>query len=245
VERALSGKGTVTYVAKAPALQFERVDLVYGQRHDVHLFSPMPEEITLDVETDCASEREALDFSATLAGQVLDDLAVHLKKPIDRERMVGYCLRKLAIEPGDTAAFVTASSLVSSYATHALPMRMDALAAQRLFDYGLSTDTAHRVWRHLFRDALNIGEPIARFMLLYGILLLVCGDNQGEVDDRVWTLRPDADASESRKKVKQTVYTELRNTLGHGRPGWTVECLVQRAETLLPEFTAIVAEAVS
>jgi len=244
VGRALSGKGTVTYAAKAPGLTFERVDLVRDERYQVCLSSPKPEEVALSVGTDCASQQEAFEFSASLAEQVLDDLAVRLKRSIGRERMTGYCLRKLTVEPGDTAPYVTESSLVVSYAILALPTTMDSLATKFLFDDLLDTDMKRRVWRHLFRDALNIEEPIARFMLLYGILLLVCGDNQKKVDDCIWRLRPSTVPSEDRNRRKKTTYCELRNELGHGRPGWNIERLLQKAETLLPEFTAIVAEAI-
>jgi hypothetical protein len=194
--------------------------------------------------TECASQQEAFGLSASLAEQVLDDLAMRLKRSIGRERMTGCCLRKLTIEPGDTTPYVTSSSLVVSYAVHALPMAMNSLATKSLFDGLLDTDMRRRVWRHLFRDALNVEEPIARFMLLYGILRLVCGDNQKKVDDCIWHLRPSTPSSKDHNRRKKTTYSELRNELAHGRPGWNIERLLQKAEMLLPEFIAIVAEAI-
>lgn len=244
MERELSGKGTVTYVAKAPGLVFESVDLVYNDASQVHLCSPKSDEISLNISTDCASQQEAFELSATLAQQVLDDLAVRLRKPIGSERMSGYCLKKMIVEPGDTAPYVVTSSLVLAYAILPQTTPVTSQVMQSLFEAPLDTAMERRVWRHIYRDALNVEEPIARFMLLYGILLLVCGDNQKKVDDRILGLRPSTVQRRDRDGTNKTAYCGLRNELGHGRPEWNIERLQQKAETLLPEFTAVVAEAI-
>jgi hypothetical protein len=75
----------------------------------------------------------------------------------------------------------------------------------------------------LFRSALQSGSPVEKFMHLYNILLMFFDDDQpgaqGRLDDFVRKERPGVSENVHPKfaGVYETVYTRLRNELGHHR----------------------------
>jgi hypothetical protein len=77
----------------------------------------------------------------------------------------------------------------------------------------------------LFRSALLSTSPVEEFMHLYNILLMLFDDEQAAVDDFITTQNPGV-AKKQRPPIKrlrkrslkeETVYTRLRNELGHKR----------------------------
>ncbi len=81
---------------------------------------------------------------------------------------------------------------------------------------------------HLFsayRNAASQDDAVTRFMFLYSLLLQLLGDNQGAVEtyiqkeDRGVVVTP----SPHKSGTLETVYTRLRNEVGHVRQGVTPE----------------------
>lgn len=244
MEPALTGKGIVTYVARVPGLSFENVRLVERGRHDVCLYSERSDELVLNVTTNCSTVQEALDMSLVVASDVLDDLALCLHQPISGPERTGFCLKKAPAEVGSSGQYTVQSSLTSAYKAESLPVTLTSSKTLSLLANLPPADTTRKGRRQLYRAALNTEEPLARFMLLYGILLQICHDDQKKVDDCICGIRPETLRYETRSGHKETVFTGLRNRLGHGRPDWSVGSLVHEASTLVSDFAEIVAEAI-
>jgi len=73
----------------------------------------------------------------------------------------------------------------------------------------------------LFRAARQSTSPVEEFMHLYNLLLMICNDDQGDVDAFVRKEEPGVPQTPSPRHpgVMETVYTRLRNELGHPRKG--------------------------
>jgi hypothetical protein len=77
----------------------------------------------------------------------------------------------------------------------------------------------------LFSAALRSKSPVEAFMHLYNILLMLLGDNQANVEAFVRTHEPGVPETphplypNSQPPRMETVYTRLRNELGHQRAG--------------------------
>jgi hypothetical protein len=73
----------------------------------------------------------------------------------------------------------------------------------------------------LFRAARQSTGPVEEFMHLYNLLLMICNEDQGKVDAFVRREEPGVPQTPSphRPGVMETVYTRLRNELGHTRKG--------------------------
>ncbi len=83
------------------------------------------------------------------------------------------------------------------------------------------------IYYELFRSALGLNDPLSKFMALYNIVLSICNDLQEDVDAFVLSVQPGVDRNppfRPRKSgTQETVYTRLRNQVGHRRSGTTIE----------------------
>jgi hypothetical protein len=73
-------------------------------------------------------------------------------------------------------------------------------------------------FRRIYRDILQSTDPIARFMLLYMLLMTVIGkDNQASVDNWIRKHQPGVvETKHPLKSYMETIYTRLRNEVAHG-----------------------------
>lgn len=98
----------------------------------------------------------------------------------------------------------------------------------------------------LFYFALGLTDPLSKFMALYSILLTLCSDRQEKVDKFVISVEPSVATNPPYRKRKsgvlETIYTRLRNQVGHVRPGTTIEVTRNEMETNLSGLVAITQE---
>lgn len=83
----------------------------------------------------------------------------------------------------------------------------------------------------IYSSAIRQEDPVARFMLLYNIILMFSGEEQVNVERSILSIAPDTPQTEkpeipqSKPKQKrkprkmETVYTRLRNEIAHNRGG--------------------------
>jgi hypothetical protein len=106
----------------------------------------------------------------------------------------------------------------------------------------------------LFRSARQSLSPVEEFMHLYHILLMLHNDDQAAVDafikSQVPTVQetPQPPILRSRKRrknlVMETVYTKLRNELGHKRAGVNLEDTKLEMGCWLPGLIALTKQAI-
>jgi hypothetical protein len=79
----------------------------------------------------------------------------------------------------------------------------------------------------LFRSAMLATSPVEEFISLYNVLLQILGDDQAAVDGFIRKEDPgvpNTPSGDPRKRgVMETVYSRLRNEIGHPRPGVKLE----------------------
>jgi hypothetical protein len=98
-----------------------------------------------------------------------------------------------------------------------------------------------------YQFAINQSDAVARFMFLYNILLQLHGDAQRQVDNFIRQEEPNVPQSPSPRypNVTETVYTRLRNEVGHTRAGTTSERTRREMEDNLATLQALVKTAIS
>jgi hypothetical protein len=114
-------------------------------------------------------------------------------------------------------------------------------------------------YKRLYRAALQIVDPIARFMFLYSILFDVldaenkfgqsaidlfirknCKDVYNRAEDRKSTKIP----KDNKTPRQETIYTWLRNQVGHTQSDSEIIAVGRKIEEKLEEFSSIVKKAI-
>jgi hypothetical protein len=97
-----------------------------------------------------------------------------------------------------------------------------------------------------YRFACSRHDPVAQFMFLYNILLQNCGDRQGRVDSFIRDALPGVEETVSphRKGKTETVFTRLRNEVGHVRDKAPSAQTVAEIEQHLPAIRDLVQAAI-
>jgi|SRR5882724_2326342 len=103
----------------------------------------------------------------------------------------------------------------------------------------------------LFRSARQSLSPVEEFIHLYHILLMLCNqqyqdEKQSRVEDLIKSEDPNVpETPDPRKpKVMETVYTRLRNELGHKRAGVNLEDTKREMGHWLPGLIALTQRAI-
>ncbi len=94
-----------------------------------------------------------------------------------------------------------------------------------------------RTFYPLFRSAMKAENPVEKYLALYRILLVIHGDKQQELDkflhdefgDKM-TARPGQKTKPGKPKIKETLYTKLRNEFSHIRKRTRLETTRQNME---------------
>ncbi|TAE60034.1 MAG: hypothetical protein EAZ76_11110 [Nostocales cyanobacterium] len=102
---------------------------------------------------------------------------------------------------------------------------------------------------NLFYSALNFKDAMSKFMALYSIALSLCGDSQEKVDQCILSFQPSIKTNppyrQRKSGVPETIYTRLRNEVGHIRPNTTIEQTRQEMEKNLNGLILIVKELIN
>lgn len=110
-------------------------------------------------------------------------------------------------------------------------------------------------YRRLYRIALQNEDPVARFMLLYSILLEKLGagqegkEGQKAVDEFIrihckGTYKAEEDMLSYEKKRVETIYTWMKNQIGHTKTSREMEEIKSKIQEKLSELHLIVQTAI-
>jgi hypothetical protein len=104
----------------------------------------------------------------------------------------------------------------------------------------------------LFYSALSLTDPIAKFMVLYLIVLSTFTDDQGKVDEFILSKQSGESGvpifppyRPRRSGIPETIYTKLRNQVGHIRPGTTIQSTREEMEKNLGGLIRITRKIIS
>jgi hypothetical protein len=99
------------------------------------------------------------------------------------------------------------------------------------------------------RRLLDGEDVVERFLFLYSILLREKGPSQANVDGFIKKQEPTValrrSANPKTPKLKETVYTKLRNEIGHVCPGRTLDDTRREMEQFLPKLLELTKKAMA
>lgn len=181
---------------------------------------------------DVFDETEAETTASGVLPSIINRIAFHCDVSVGEPFATGYSIPKDAL---GKAFSVMSAIQIRDRAVSLLTLddgTRDELKRQ------LEQPYTHQDLFWAYRFAGYQDDPVARFMFLYNILLQLNSDNQTKVDDFVRSEEPDVAQTPSpyRPSVMETVYTRLRNEVGHGRAGTTPEQTQAEIRTYLPQF---------
>jgi hypothetical protein len=102
------------------------------------------------------------------------------------------------------------------------------------------------VYKRLYRNVLQIADPIARFMLLYSLMQLALGaESQKELDNFIkiskwYNASLDRVTTRKGSDIKETIYSWLRNAIGHTQETYVIEGKEYNFEEILEELDQFV-----
>lgn len=224
-------KGTVTYRAAFPGIEFDSLEIACHQPGAVRatVTSSSASGVSLKVEV---VDADSTDDALTKAGAV----AAYVAKVLTFRFGIfyrGFGLVEHALVEEQPQSDGSTKPLHHLGSTIAFVMKADVwktLGPQQQADLkSLLEQVHHPGFLHydLFHSALGLTDPLSRFMALYNIVLFLCHDSQEDVDTLVLSIQPTVPTNAPfrlrRSGVQETVYTRLRNQVGHVRPGTTIE----------------------
>lgn len=170
-----------------------------------------------------ADRASAIEIASRLASDFVERLSFTLQIGVGTP-----WLRKIDLQviAGTPAASTTSASLGLSM--NATTRRRLSISEHQTLSQIFSAERQSLVGdlrMNLFRSALENRDPVARFLSLYNILLVLHRDDQQRVDRFIAQREPAVPQTQSphRATVIETIYTRLRNEFAHARRGSSFE----------------------
>jgi len=226
-------KGTLEFRASIPGFKFSPFEVKTGDTQipnvefsSIQSIDAVKNELkAIAFVADMPSQEEARQKATARLSKMLDTIAFHLSSPIGEIRLERDDLKKY-----DSAGNV----VIEGHATGVAMLSMTGCAVvyevppQQISSLRIDLESANRPgekYYPLFRSALKLEDIVGRFFYLYSILLLIEGDSQKNVDIFIRNQRPNVSQSPrpKSKNTMETVYTRLRNEVGHVRANATFE----------------------
>lgn len=112
----------------------------------------------------------------------------------------------------------------------------------------LVVDEKYTIFYSMYRDALK-SDPISRFMFLYSLLGVITGVSiQEKIDKFILSEDPNVEMREStkvsRKGKRETIYTFLRNQVGHMQKDSNISQIKQEIENYVSGLAKLVKKAI-
>jgi hypothetical protein len=162
--------------------------------------------------TDVFTDTDAKDIAKNILDSIIDRLVFKLDRSIGQPHLSGLCLPKDA----SGSSYTATSHLASLWSVASATITPGPESRQELAR-SLEQPSARPDLYSAYRFAVSQSDPVARFMFLYNILLQLHNDKQPQVDDFICGEVPEVPTSLSPKGRMETVYTRLRNEVGHAR----------------------------
>jgi hypothetical protein len=237
--------GTISFVAPIAGLRFIPIEV--SSPHSV------VEKIVLEAQddervesvfhlTDVFDFEEAEAIASSILPSIINRLAFYRNVSVGEPYPTGATLPKDA--SGTHYTVTSQRRILWESAAPVLTLGEDA--RQDLARLLEQPYTRHDLYS-AYRFALNQSDPVARFMFLYNILLQLNNDSQPQVDAFIRSKMPSVPQSPrpDREHIVETIYTRLRNEVGHRRPGSRPEETRGEIQDNAAQFQELVRTAIS
>jgi len=216
--------GQVEYTAPVPGIILKPFEINHPHPSvsRVHIESASDSQIRISFfVSDVQSVNEASNLTQDIVSDILDKLSFLLGAPVGPSHLCGASVRKeietsdgsklIDLQCTDSLAFDCRINIVNKLDQQSTKVIQDALEQKQM--PGIRYFNRYRI-------ALLNTDPVARFMELYKVFLSIFGDSQKQVDQFIQSAEPNVPVSPRPDKphIKETVYTRLRNEIGHLRP---------------------------
>jgi len=223
-------KGTVFYKAPAMDVEFEPIDATCDGVPITLQSSRGEDGVILKVAVlNAASRDDALTIALEVARTVPKVLTYKLGEYCGSFVCFGDALEQVDPVTGKKVSCWGATfNIVHRFEATPAPVMLNQLRRAELKQFLEQSSRPGYVYYEIFRSALRIDDAASRFMVLYGaILMSIFKDSQEKVDAFVLSKQPSVPTNlpfKNRKSgVPETVYTRLRNEIGHVRPNATID----------------------
>jgi hypothetical protein len=219
----MTATGIVEYVAPVAGVRFAAIEV--SNSH------PAVEKIVVETQgseqinvvfhlTDVFTDTEANVIAGDILASILNRLAFELDVSIGQPHLRGFSLPNDAVG----ASYTVSTSMSALWKVVAPTDTLDDERRRELARL-LEQPFSRPDLSSAYRFAGTQSDPVTGFMFFYNILLQLHHDRQEQVDAFIRRKAPDVSQSLSPKKKGkfETVYTRLRNEVGHKRPGTTPE----------------------
>jgi len=219
-------KGTVNFQAriKGNGLSFPSFEFNPNEAgvDKVEIEAPNGDEIRTTIHlASVASHDSGRAFATKVNTTVLNRIAFHHNVAIENARITGDQFSPLNPQPGVLAVAAGAYALTGGAARMVVGIPSAQLKSM-LEKASLPGEDKYG----FFRSARQSMSPVEEFMHLYNILLIIYTDSQADVERFIVSEDPAVSRTQHPLKapgVMETVYTRLRNELGHKRPGVSLD----------------------
>lgn len=226
---------------KFPLCEFKppepSVDKIEVESKDGH-------EILTTVHLSSAPTREkGIAIATTLNTATLDRITFFYDIAIEGGQITGAQVslvnpppgQKLGVEVGDDLHLGESRNLIRRISTAHLKDVLEKVSPPGEQRFGL------------FRSARQSMSHVEEFVHLYNLLLMLCGDDQGKVDDFIRGAEPTVPQTQHPLEahgVMETVYSRLRNELAHPRTGGNLDTTKGEMATRLDRLRALTKQAI-
>lgn len=237
--------GTVEYAATITGVRFAPIEVSNPHPSIERIVVTAQDGEQLKVVfhlIDVFTETEANAIAGEILASIVNRLAFEFNVSIDQPHLTGFSLPKDA----DGSSYTVASSSIMMWDVAAPTLTLGDDRRQELARL-LEQPFARPDLSSAYRFACNQRDPVTRFMFLYNILLQLNNDRQPKVEAFIREVIPDVEEYEDprpHKTGKETVFTRLRNEVGHVREGTTPEQTRALIEGNVPALQALVRTAI-
>lgn len=215
----------VSYHASCPGIEFDRIEfeVPYSGIEEACISSGAAEGVSLCVKVkDAASIPDALKQGEGVATFVSNRLSFQFEKHVSTFELKEYSSN----ENNHGSPIQNVGQIGQGIQTIGVSKAMTHDERQQTQDLLERKDDSGDEYYLLFRSALGLTDTLSRFMGIYNIVLLLCDDKQKEVDKFVLSVQPKVPKTQrpdKQTKFLESVYTKLRNQVGHVRKNTTID----------------------
>jgi hypothetical protein len=234
--------GSIRYYAESKELELKEFKMDH--------IRPEVEEITIKTENsdqlmvailsfkDGCSKEQAVGIGDELVNILFDRISVEQNIPIGelRREISVWNIDESTIHSSNEIGISCTFEVIKSLSENSLNKLKERLQA----------DCERNFYFSSYRFAVRQKDLIAKFMLLYNLLLAIVGDNQKKADELIEKYQPNVQKTQSphNQNISETIYTRLRNEIAHKREGCFPEKTRNEINSLVGNFQFILKQAV-
>ncbi len=219
-------QGQVDYTAKIQGTIFEPFEIEGACQSVSRILLEATTEGDLKISffvSDVESANDACRLTQGTVVDIIDKLSFELGVPISNPQLSGATVtHEIESEKGSNSKILDVHGIdtVTFSCRVEIVQKLGLEAINNTRTFLKKKDISNFRYFPVFRSALNNDDPVVRFMMLYKILLHKFGDNQREVDQFIRVSEPGVPETPrpDKPEIMETVYTRLRNEIGHVRP---------------------------